>query len=416
MTRLVFRAYTPMPEQLKVMVVTYGDPYPPSSGVAIRDYNLLKQLSSSVTLHLCILATETSAPDLSNLSQFCASVVRVPATPRTLLRTVVNSLRCWSAGFKLASHPYFYPELAGTVRSLVRSENIDILQIEHSFLSAYQGAVPPGSRCRTILSLHNVGSRQYARIAETQSTVLARLSYAFKSFLIRRMESDSVGKFDRCLVVSNEEGRVLMRTAPAVKFAVVENGVDCGSIRRLPPSRHHKDLLFIGVINYAPNCDAILYFCKSILPLIRRSIPETHLAVVGHAPPMAVKELTSTYGITVTGFVDDPIPYYDDATVCVVPLRAGGGTRLKILEAMAIGRPVVTTSIGCEGLEVRDGEHLLVGDSAEDFADHVIRLLQDEGLRRRIIAAARALVEQRYDWSIIANSLLQTYHEVMTSI
>ena len=113
-----------------------------------------------------------------------------------------------------------------------------------------------------------------------------------------------------------------------------------------------------------------------------------------------------------TGYVIDPVPYYRNATACIVPLRAGGGTRLKILEAMALGRPVVTTSLGCEGLEVKDGEHLLIGDTAEDFARQVIRLLKDVVLRQRVVAAARRLVEQRYDWPMIATKLLRTYDEI----
>jgi len=398
-----------MPERLKVLVVTYGTPYPPNSGVKIRDFNLLRRISRSVTLFLCVLATEGSIPDLSELRTFCAKVIVVPATSRTPFQIFTNSIRCWTAGCRLAAHQFFYPELARQIRSIISEDGIDILQIEHSFLVAYRTAIPANSRCRTILSLHNVGSRQYLRIANTQSAPLATISYRLKSFLINRMETANAAEFDHCIVVSAEEARLLGASVPEDKFSVVENGVDCADIRPLAQTVFGNDLLFIGVIGYPPNTDAVLYFCKAILPLIRRAIPDARLLVVGHAPPAEVRMLASSEAIIVTGAVEDPVPYYRRCRVCVAPLRAGGGTRLKILEAMAFGRPVVTTSLGCEGIEVVNGEHLLIGDTAEAFAENVIRLLRHPELSEKIVGAARQMVEQSYDWSLIAPKLLQVY-------
>jgi glycosyltransferase involved in cell wall biosynthesis len=244
---------------------------------------------------------------------------------------------------------------------------------------------------------------------------MAMLSYRLKSFLIENMEAKSIRDFDHCLVVSREEARLLESVTSAANISIIENGVDCANLQPLPQPSNASHLLFVGVIGYPPNADAVIYFCKSILPSIRKAIPEVRLTVVGHAPPIEVQGLALSSGaVIVTGFVNDPIPYYADASVCVVPLRAGGGTRLKILEAMALGRPVVTTSIGCEGLEVTDGEHLLIGDSAADFARQVLRLLREPELRHRITVAARKLVERRYDWSIIAETLVHTY-EVLAS-
>jgi len=403
-----------MPERLKVLVVTYGTPYPANSGVSIRDFNLLRRISRSVIVYLCVLATESSIPDLSELRSFCAQVIVVPATSRTLAQVFTNSIRCWMAGYQLASHQFFYPELAQAIRSIISEEGIDILQIEHSFLMAYRMTIPTSSRCRTVLSLHNVGSRQYLRIAKTQSALWARISYWLKSFLIRRMEAANAAEFDHCVVVSTEEARLLEAGVPGAKFSVVENGVDCADIRPLAQPTIGNDLLFIGVIGYPPNADAVLYFCKSILPLIRSVIPDARLIVVGHAPPLEVRMLASSEAVIVTGAVENPVSYYQRSRVCVVPLRAGGGTRLKILEAMAFGRPVVTTSIGCEGLDVVEGEHLLIGDTAEAFAENVISLLRHPELSERMAGSARRLVEKSYDWSVIAPKLLQVYRAVAT--
>ncbi len=404
-----------MGERIKVLVVTYGTPYPPNSGVRIRDFNLLRQISRSVTLYLCILATESSIPDLSELGKFCAKIIRIPESPRTLLQTFMNSIRFWASGHPIASHKFFYPELALAIRSIVDEEKIDVVQIEHSFLAAYRSAIPEGARCKTILSLHNVGSRQYLRMAKMRTLGMGKISYHLKSLLIRRLEARSAAEFDHYLVVSAEEARLFEGAVPTGKLSVVENGVDCAKIQPLAESPIGHNLLFVGVIGYPPNADAILYFFRSIMPLIRRTVPDVRLTVVGHAPPPEVCRLALSDGVIVTGVVEDLVPYYARAGVCVVPLRAGGGTRLKILEAMGFGRPVVTTSIGCEGLEVVDGEHLLVGDTPEAFAQNVVRLLREPELRNRITVAARRLVEERYDWSIIAPGLSRIYRALAAS-
>jgi glycosyltransferase involved in cell wall biosynthesis len=164
-------------------------------------------------------------------------------------------------------------------------------------------------------------------------------------------------------------------------------------------------------MNYVANFDAVLYFCSEILPRIRRVVSEVEVWVVGADPPPEVRRLSGD-GVHVTGRVDDVVPYYRRSSVCVVPLRAGGGTRLKILEAMALGRPVVSTTIGCEGLDVVDGEHLLIADSPEQFADKTVRLLTDRASYQRITTKARQLVVDRYDWDVVARQLLEIYSEM----
>jgi len=164
-------------------------------------------------------------------------------------------------------------------------------------------------------------------------------------------------------------------------------------------------MLFIGNMGYQPNADAAVYFCHEALPLIRRGVGDAKLWIVGITPGESVRRLDGN-GVFVTGGVPDVVPYYERSRVCVVPLRAGSGTRLKILEAMALGRPVVSTSIGCEGLDVTNGEHILIADDAKQFSDHVVKLLNDRALRSRIVTKAREFVVATYDWDVIAENLV----------
>jgi glycosyltransferase involved in cell wall biosynthesis len=180
----------------------------------------------------------------------------------------------------------------------------------------------------------------------------------------------------------------------------------------LPQEDVFPALLFIGDMSYVPCVDAMLYFCREVLPRIRNVVSEVELWIVGKDPLPEVARLGNN-GVHVTGQVDSVMPYYERSTVCVVPLRAGGGTRLKILEAMALGRPVVSTTIGCEGLDVVDGEHLLIADSPERFVEKTVRLLEDRMLYRHIATNGRQLVVARYDWDVIARQLMQVYAEMV---
>jgi glycosyltransferase involved in cell wall biosynthesis len=165
-------------------------------------------------------------------------------------------------------------------------------------------------------------------------------------------------------------------------------------------------------MGYPPCVDAVLYFCREIFPRIRRTLGTAELWIVGRDPRPEVMQLNGD-GVHVTGRVDEVIPYYQQSAVSVVPLRAGGGTRLKILEAMALGRPVVSTTIGCEGLEVVDGEHLLIADNCEQFAEKTVRLLTDRQIYQHISTNGRQLVEARYDWDKIAGRLMEVYAELI---
>ncbi|MCL5256617.1 MAG: glycosyltransferase family 4 protein, partial [Chloroflexi bacterium] len=195
----------------------------------------------------------------------------------------------------------------------------------------------------------------------------------------------------------------------------VPNGVDATKYRVLPEQGGSKEILFIGKMDYAPNVDGALYFYHEVFPLIRQALPEARLLVVGSNPAPLVKALAADPAVEVTGYVEDVVPYYERARLSVVPLRAGSGTRLKILEAMALGRPVLSTTVGCEGLAVTPEADILIADTARGLAEQTIRLLTDLELGGRLAANARLLVESRYDWQVIGRTLLQVYDSIAAS-
>jgi glycosyltransferase involved in cell wall biosynthesis len=226
-----------------------------------------------------------------------------------------------------------------------------------------------------------------------------------------RYERRTLERFDGVLAVSDADRQTFSGLYPGAirqPVHVVPTGVDTeyfAPAATPQPAPCGSHLIFTGSMDWLPNEDAMQYFCRDILPLIRAEQPDVTLAIVGRTPTPAVKRLADEHGVTVTGRVDDVRPYMNDAAVYIVPLRIGGGTRLKIFEAMAMGKAVVSTTVGAEGLPVTDGTHVMLADEPRTFAAAVVALLRDPNRRRQLETAARALVVEHYDWSAVAGSL-----------
>jgi glycosyltransferase involved in cell wall biosynthesis len=225
---------------------------------------------------------------------------------------------------------------------------------------------------------------------------------------LRRYQARSLKLFDRVLVCSNTDQRRL----GGRNVSVIPNGTMIPA-RVLPEQADEPTLLCTGTLRYGPNVDGVLFFVREILPLVREDVPGVRLLIVGRAPAEQIRALHDGNRVLVVGDVPSLEPYYRQATATVVSLRVGGGTRLRILEAFAFGRPVVSTSVGCEGLEVTNRQHLLVGDEPGKFAKACVELLKDPELRRRLVAHGRRLVEDKYDWRSIEDRLKTVADEVL---
>lgn len=398
--------------ELKILFLTYGVPWPPDSGGRIRDFNLLRSLAPHAEIVLCCFAKdESEIPDLSALRSLCREVRIYRPGRRSLWEHAGAIAKALWAGRPLATHPFYYAEFASELLAVARREAVEIFQIEHSFLAGYGDAVP--ENCRPVLSFHNVGSVQYARMARLDTGLRRRAGFLLKALLMRRWEARYAGRFSRCITVSSADAAVLRRANPSLSVSVVENGVDCLKFRMLSEAPSGNDVLFAGVLGYPPNTDAVRFFCQRILPLVRREVPDARLLIAGKSPPPEVRSLAASGAALVLPDVADIIPCYQRVRLAVVPLRAGGGTRLKILEAMALGRAVVSTSIGCEGLSVAHGRDILIADHPGDFAACVVSLLRDAASRAELAARARHTVESNYDWRIPAAKLLEVYSSLL---
>jgi sugar transferase (PEP-CTERM/EpsH1 system associated) len=400
--------------RVRVLLLTYGVPWPLNAGARIRNFHLIKELAGRAEIFLyCLAKDETAISDTSELQKLCRVVHVYRPERRSLWRLVGTIAAALKNGIPWATWPFFYPDLAAQLRSTAHREAVGILQIEHSILAGYACAAPES--CRTVLSFHNVGSVQYARMARLDVSLPRRAGFWVKAWLMKRCESHYAARFNHCIAVSSTDADLLHRAHPSLAVSVVPNGVDCRELQPLPEPPSGNDILFAGVLGYPPNTDAVRFFCRDILPRIRREVPDARLLIVGQSPPPELRSLVTSEAVALGADVAGVVPYYRRARLAVVPLRAGSGTRLKILEAMALGRPVVSTSVGCEGIGVTHGRDILIADGPEDFAVCVVSLLRDSALRAALAACARGTVEQSYDWQALAARQLEVYFRLAPS-
>jgi glycosyltransferase involved in cell wall biosynthesis len=269
--------------------------------------------------------------------------------------------------------------------------------------------LPAALPCPAVLFTHNVEADIWRRHAETARSRWQRPLLAAQWRRMLRFEGEAVRRFDVVLAVSETDRRTLQQLyGPLTQpIHVVPTGVDTAyfSAASAASAERPRHLVFTGSMDWLPNEDGMLHFVADVLPLVRREEASATLSIVGRSPTPAVSRLAGEYGVDVTGRVDDVRPHIAAAAVYIVPLRVGGGTRLKIFEAMAMGKAVVSTTIGAEGLPVEPGRHLLIADTPSAFADAIVRLLRDPAERERIGEAARHLVASRYDWSAVFGHL-----------
>jgi len=409
-------------QQLNILFVSATVPYPAIDGGRIRVLNLLRHLHRihKVTF-LCLITSPMDEQGAQYLRETGIDVVSV-RWERSILRYAFL-LQSIIHGKPLTVAKYYSRDMMKSLESLLKLRDFDIVHFEmlHTgqYLSdlSFPKTATKAQRTRrisnvdqvTVLDEQNIDSAIWHRLVKTEPNPLKKLIFywQYRSFL--NYERWICKKFDICTCVSSEDGDRLASLCSEARIEVVPNGVDPDYFKPLETEENETQLVFTGSMDWLPNEDAVLYFCDRILPLIRAELPEMTFHIVGSNPTDRVLNLRKTQGVFVTGLVEDVRPYMASAAVYVVPLRVGGGTRLKILQALAMKKAVVSTSIGCEGLDVKSGENILVADDPQQFAKIVIRLARDRSLRRGLGENGRTLVQENYDWSAIVRKLDSVY-------
>jgi sugar transferase (PEP-CTERM/EpsH1 system associated) len=382
--------------------------FPLDKGGRLRTWHLMRHLARQH--RITYLAFGRPGEDRESIDRMHEVAERVELISRT--DAPKRSLRFYAGAALHLLDPL--PYAIGKYRSRAFRRKIEELARDNEFDVIVSDFVLPAVNlprrvpCPVVIFTHNVEAEIWRRFAETHRGSLSGLLYAGQHRRMRRFERRALARADGVLAVSHADRRTLSELySGAIRkpIHVVSTGVDTGYFRPAPGTDGRRSLVFTGSMDWLPNEDAMLWFSREVLPRIREKEPQTTLTIVGRAPTPPVVRLGREPGITVTGRVEDVRPYVAAASVYVVPLRIGGGTRLKIFEAMSMGKAVVSTAVGAEGLPVRDGEHLALADDPDRFADTVVAVMRDERRRQALEAAARKLVVDRYDWSAVAGEL-----------
>ena len=412
----------------RILILTPQLPIPPqaltglSQGTTIRNFNLIAGLAQRHDIDLLTFAASEvdAGPDL--LRPYCRRVITEPAPQRGLARrardTLLNLLP--DMALRLDS-----PAMHGHMAALLRENRYDIVQIEGIEMAPY--ALRPGRRAarghetatppRLVFDDHNAEYLLQKRNCLTDLRQPRRWVAAAYSLVqwqkLTAYERRICRAADRVVAVSETDRQALQRILPGLEIAVIPNGVDLAFYRRdaVPPLSQlgPHALVFTGKMDYRPNIDAVLWFADAVLPLILAQIPDARFYVVGQQPHARLARLAANPAITLTGRVPDTRPYIAAAGVYVVPLRIGGGTRLKVLEAMAMSQAIVSTRLGCDGFDFRDGQEVSFADEPAAFAAAVIGLLHDRARAAALGQAARAYVEVHYGWRAIVPQLEALY-------
>ena len=375
---------------------------PVDTGGKIRSYNVLRQLIR--THEVTFLSDYSGAPDPQYEAEIAceltgAHTIRTDSAQAGTLGQYVGYVRRIFQAAPFAVSNFADAAVRRHVTTWLNEKRFDVAVCD--FLVATIN-FPRTLATPTVLFQHNVESSLWKRRVSTESNPVRRLAYKLEAVKMDRYERREVRRFHSIIAVS-EHDRKQMLEMGASEVTVVPTGVDTQKYQVSPPATANPPrIVFTGSMDWEPNIDAVNYFCREILPGVQKELPRALFQIVGRKPPTSVKRLACDY-VQVTGTVPSVSDYLRDATVVVVPLRAAAGTRLKIFEAMAMGKAVISTSIGAEGLAVHNGSDIILADEPAAFANAIVRLTCDSGLRRQYELAAVKLASQ-YDWSKVAGT------------
>lgn len=396
---------------MKLLILDEEFPFPLNTGKRIRTFNLVARLAKSHKVYY--IANGQS--DSVGFKALAAAGITPVAVERKIPRKsgLLFYLRLL---FNLFSrYPYIvsshYSSLfAEKLSYCLKQDRFDIVIAEWTPYAVYLQGV---RESRKVIVAHNLEHRIWERYFRNERNILKKWYIGKQLRKVRRFEMESFAKVDGVAAVSPVEAGEIARYGRELTVEVVPNGVDLDYFGGEWVEADNSTMIFVGSMNWRPNQDAIQYFVRDIFPLIKKDINNAKTVFVGQDPPASILKLGDTAGIEIVGRVDDVRPFVRKAGVYVVPLRIGGGTRLKILEALAMKKAVVSTSVGAEGIAVTPEVNILIGDSPEEFASQVKRVISDKNLRSKLGEAGRELVEKNYGWDRIAVTLENFLHRLM---
>ncbi len=406
---------------MKILVISHILPYPPHGGGLQRTFNLLKKMSEEHEVHLVSFTQRTILPTskdikeakdkLSNIFS-SVEVVDIPSDRTKILWYLLLLVNCISR-LPYSVWRFRSSKFQKLVKKTINEQKFDVVHFDTIALSQYLDDI---GNLPAVLNHHNAESQLLKRRGLNHPNILAGFYMRYQAWKLARYEKQVMPKFKAHLVVSDKDRETFIDNISSENIFVVPNGTDTeyycpgdGQVK--------KELVFVGGMTWFPNKDAMSYFCSEIWPLIKRLQPNVILNIIGRAPSSEIIEYARKDSRILThGFVEDMRTITRESAVFIVPIRVGGGTRLKIVDAMALGKAIVSTSIGAEGICYQEGHDILLADTPSEFAEKVINLLRDDELRIKLEKNARVTAKTKYSWDVIAPIQTQAYRYAIDSL
>jgi len=400
---------------VKILVFDEWIPWPLESGKKIRTFNLMIRLAKKFEI---VFLSYANLPEeeykVRKLEEYGIKLIPVKDVRTTKWTTpfYLQIVLSFLSREPFSSQYHIKNEYIDVLRLTLTNEKPDLVHCEWTNLAPFLEYVED---IPCIISSHNVESDIWKRLGKNGSNIFMRILGRSQAIKIERLERHWYPRADCCIAVSNQDMETI--SSYGANVTVVDNGVDIGYYDSYPKQRIRKSsIVFTASFDTFSNQDGAIYFIEEIYPLIKKEVPDVQVWLVGKNPPDKLKSYSSVdTSIHVTGTVEDVRAYIAQAEICIVPLRIGGGSRLKILEAMAMKKPVVSTTVGAEGLSVEHGKNIFLADTPESFKDYVIRFLRDQTVRENIAESGYNLVKERYDWENLAMKHAMIWNDLIIS-
>ena len=382
---------------MKILIACKEFPHSKVIGGPIIIYNRLKYLAKNHLVSLTAFSKPGDEIHIPSVQPLCHDLRLVPLPPK---RSLVKA----TADFFTSPVPHYFlrvhdsEEMAHTIAEMVKKDNYDFVIAEYSVMGQFLHKNPDLPPTRRIMSVHECYYLARLKSFRHHNLGLDKLKEAVNLKGLKKYEFDMYRNSDKVLALTPQGKDELLAICPDLDIAIVPHGVDVETFAFSPQAEEENSLVFLGNYLHYPNVDAVLYFHAEIWPRLKKALPDLKFYVVGKSPPPEITRLSADKSIVVTGTVDDVTPYLQRGKVFICPVRLGGGFRGKILEAMALGRPVVSTRLGSEGIPASDGENIILADRPDDFVKGIADLIGDTDLYQRIQNNARKLMEDRYAW------------------
>lgn len=392
----------------RILFLTQVFSYPLDSGAKIRAYYVLRYLAQRHEVTLVSFVRADDRPEhVAHLERFCHAVHAVPMR-RSRLRDARALLVAGLTGRPVIIVRDEIGEMHATLKRLVREGSLDVVHADQTSMAQYafyaRSRIPDSGSCqkaRLVLDAHNALYRIPERMSAHERNPLKRLAFRREARALSRYEARAYQCFDHVVFVADEDRQVLQgRIAEDdSRFTTIPICVDPEEKPLIERAQRPRAVTHLGTMFWPPNVEGVCWFAQEVFPRVLAQVPEVRLTIIGKNPPTLIRHLPSAIpNVEVTGYVRDPTPYLAETAAFIVPLRAAGGMRVKILDAWCWGMPIVSTSIGAEGIAVRDGEDILIADTPDTFARAVVRVLKDPTLGERFRQNGRLSVEEQYNW------------------